>query len=59
MLGFETRISLREGIERTVAYLRSRGDDVGSLLAETQSINWVMSDGEASSQARESGKASA
>jgi hypothetical protein len=59
MLGFETRISLREGIERTVAYLRSRGDDVGRLLAETQRINWVMSDSEASSQVRESGKASA
>jgi UDP-glucose 4-epimerase len=43
LLGFETRVSLREGIERTVAYLRSRSDDVRRLLAETHGINWVMS----------------
>jgi UDP-glucose 4-epimerase len=43
ILGFETRVSLREGIERLVDSLRSKGD-VEGLLAGTQKINWVTGD---------------
>jgi UDP-glucose 4-epimerase len=43
MLGFEPRVSIREGIERLIRYLRAKGDIAG-LLTETQAINWFTSD---------------
>jgi UDP-glucose 4-epimerase len=44
LLGFEPRISLREGIERLVATQRSKGN-LRQLLEETQPINWLCIDG--------------
>jgi UDP-glucose 4-epimerase len=40
LLGFEPRTSVREGIERLVAAVRSKGN-LGQLLDETQPINWL------------------
>jgi UDP-glucose 4-epimerase len=39
LLGLETRVGLREGIEKLVAHLRDSGS-VEGLLAQTQPINW-------------------
>jgi UDP-glucose 4-epimerase len=40
-LGFEARISLPEGIQKLVHYLRSTSPAVAGLLDETDKINWT------------------
>lgn len=41
ILGFETRISVRQGIERLVEHFRAMPGDVDELLNETDKINWA------------------
>jgi UDP-glucose 4-epimerase len=41
LLGFHTRISLRDGIRRLADYLRAAPGGAEQLLARTQKINWT------------------
>ncbi len=40
MLGFRTKIDVREGVRQLLAHLRSSEADVTDLLSETSTINW-------------------
>ena len=40
LLGFHTRISVREGIGRLIQHLRSSQTSAADLLAETKALNW-------------------
>lgn len=44
LLGFHTRVGLREGIGRLIEDLRSRADTCAGLLAAAQSVNWTTTD---------------
>jgi UDP-glucose 4-epimerase len=46
LLGFHTRISLREGIRRLADYLRATPGGVESLLKRTQKVNWTTAGGQ-------------
>jgi UDP-glucose 4-epimerase len=41
VLGFHTRISLREGIRKLADYLRAAPGGAAKLLTETQKVNWT------------------
>ncbi len=45
VLGFHTRISLREGIRRLGDYLRAAGGGAEKLLERTEKINWIKEQG--------------
>jgi UDP-glucose 4-epimerase len=40
VLGFQTQITVREGIRRLIACLRSTQGNMADLLSETSTINW-------------------
>lgn len=40
LLGFSTRIDVREGIRRLIDHLRSSQSSTAALLAETHAVNW-------------------
>ena len=44
LLGFHTRVELREGVGRLMEDLRTRSDTCAGLLAAAQAVNWTTSD---------------
>ena len=44
VLGFDTRVGLREGVRRLIQHTRSAPGGPAALLDQTQKVNWVDSD---------------